>query len=72
MRPSCKIVKSIGEAGNLDAESLRILKSFDIYSDEYEAEGQPVNLRVHENLKIFAKDIDESIGEWRIPEDEIK
>lgn len=26
----------IGEAGNLDAESLRILKTLDIYSEEYE------------------------------------
>lgn len=26
MRPLCKMISSIGEAGNLDAESLRILK----------------------------------------------
>lgn len=35
----CKITGHIGEAGNLDAESLRILKMHDIWSDEYEAEG---------------------------------
>jgi hypothetical protein len=39
MRPSCRVIKSIGEAGNLDAESLRILKSFDVLTDEYESEG---------------------------------
>jgi len=72
MRPDCKILKSIGEAGNLEVESLRLLKSSDIYSEEYEAEGQPLNKKVHENLKIFAKDIDESIGEWKIPKEEIK
>lgn len=36
MRPACKIMSCIGEAGNLDAESLRILKTLDIYSEEYE------------------------------------
>lgn len=39
MRPICRIISSIGEAGNLDAESLRILKQHDIWSDEYETEG---------------------------------
>lgn len=39
MRPLCEIIQSIGEAGNLDAESLRILKTFDIWSEEYELEG---------------------------------
>lgn len=36
LRPSCQIIRSIGEAGNLEAESLRILKSLDIYSEDYE------------------------------------
>jgi hypothetical protein len=64
MRPTCTIIESIGEAGNLDAESLRILKSLDIWSDEYEVEGQPLNVKVHEDLKVFNKDIDEIKGEW--------
>jgi hypothetical protein len=34
-----KVTSSIGEAGNLDAESLRILKTYDVWTDEYEAEG---------------------------------
>jgi exoribonuclease R len=27
---------------------------------------------VHENLKVFSKDIDETTGEWTIPEEEFK
>jgi hypothetical protein len=38
-RPLFKVTSSIGEAGNLDAESLRILKTYDVWTDEYEAEG---------------------------------
>jgi exoribonuclease R len=38
MRPLCKIVSQIGEAGNLKAESLRILKMHDVWCDEYETE----------------------------------
>lgn len=38
-RPLCNVLSSIGEAGNLDAESLRILKTHEIWSDEYETEG---------------------------------
>lgn len=73
MRPTCKILQSIGEAGNLDAESLRILKTLDIWSDEYEAEGQGLNnAKVHEDLKVFNKNIDDVNGEWKIPEEEIK
>jgi exoribonuclease R len=56
----------------LKAESLRILKMHDIWSDEYEAEGQKVNEKVHESLRVFTKDLDELTGEWRIPEEEIK
>ena len=72
MRPLCTITQSIGEAGNLEAESLRILKTFDIWSDEYEAEGSAQNTKVHETLRIFTKDIDVNTGEWKIPEDELK
>lgn len=39
IRPVCNVLESIGEAGNLDAESLRILKMHDICSDEYETIG---------------------------------
>lgn len=58
MKPACNVISSIGEAGNLDAESLRILKSHDIWSDEYETEGQKISEKVHESLRIFTKDID--------------
>jgi len=67
MRPICKIISSIGEAGNLDAESLRILKQHDIWSDEYETEGQKISEKVDESLKVFTKDLDPITGEWRIP-----
>ncbi len=35
IRPHCQVIKSIGEAGNLEAESIRILKTYDVHSDEY-------------------------------------
>ena len=68
IRPVCKITQHIGEAGDLNAESLRILKMHDIWSDEYEVEGG----KVHESLRVFTKDIDEVTGEWRIPAEEVK
>jgi exoribonuclease R len=72
IRPACNVLSSIGEAGNLDAESLRLLKSHDIWSDEYETEGQGISEKVHESLRIFTKDIDPISGEWIIHPDEIK
>ena len=71
IRPICQIIHHIGEAGNLQAESLRILKMHDIWSDEYEAEGQKLNEKVHESLRVFTRDIDELTNEWRIPQEEI-
>ena len=69
----CRITEHIGEAGNLNAESLRILKMHDIWTDEYEAEGQKlVSDKVHESLRVFTKNIDNVTGEWKIPEEEIK
>lgn len=67
MKPVCRIISCIGEAGNLDAESLRILKTHDIWSDDYEGE----NSKVHECLKVFTKDLDETTGEWKIPKEEL-
>jgi len=67
-RAHCKILECIGEAGNLEAESLRILKENDICTEAYDIEGQET---VHESLKVFAKDIDPETGEWQIPESEI-
>jgi len=39
IRPVCKITGYVGEAGDLNAESLRILKLHDVWCDEYETEG---------------------------------
>lgn len=72
IRPMCKITDNIGEAGDLKAESLRILKMHDIWSDEYEAEGQKINEKVTDSLKVFTKDIHPQSAEWVIPEEEIK
>ena len=36
MRPVCEVVECIGEAGNLEAESLRLLKMHEICTDSYE------------------------------------
>ncbi len=72
IRPACNVMSSIGEAGNLDAESLRLLKMHDIWSDEYETPGQGINEKVHESLRVFTKDIDPLSQEWIIHQDEIK
>lgn len=53
IRPTCRILSQIGEAGNLEAESLRILKTHDVWCDEYETEGQKLNEKVHESLRVF-------------------
>jgi hypothetical protein len=37
------IQKSIGEAGNLEIESLRLLKTHDICSENYEKEDGSIN-----------------------------
>lgn len=66
----CNIQRSIGEAGNLDVESLRILKTFDVNTEDYDVEGQS-NRNVHESLKVFLNGIDDKSGEWRIPEEEL-
>ena len=41
--PKCLIQKSIGEAGNLEIESLRLLKTHDICSENYEKEDGSIN-----------------------------
>lgn len=44
----------------------------DVWSDEYETEGQKISDKVHESLRVFTKDIDDKSCEWKIPEEEIK
>ena len=68
-RPLCEIIECIGEGGNLQAETLRLLRYHDICADDYEAEGGKV--REFECLKPFINQIDASTGEWKIPEEEI-
>ena len=66
-RPVCEITESIGEAGNLDAESMRLLRMHDICTEAYENEESEPTASVHECLKTFAKDIDQETKEWIIP-----
>jgi exoribonuclease R len=68
-RPSAVITECIGEAGNLAAETLRILKANDICTEQYEEKGGAE--AVHESLKIFTKELDEH-GDWKIPQKEIE
>ena len=44
----------------------------DVWTDEYEAEGQKISEKVTESLKVFTKDLDPNTLEWIIPEEEIK
>jgi len=71
-KPLGRVTECIGEAGNLEAESLRLLRTFDICTESYEGEGGEPLEHVHECLKVFAKDIDPETQEWIIPEAEIK
>ena len=64
-------MESIGEAGNLDAESMRLLRTYDICTEAYEDENDEPTSNVDECLKIFAKDIDPKTKEWIIPQAEI-
>jgi exoribonuclease R len=38
LRPTCDVISSIGEAGDLRSETIRLLHQFDIHTDGYEAE----------------------------------
>lgn len=71
-KPLCEITESIGEAGNLEAESMRLLRMHDICTEAYENENCEPTASVHECLKMFSKDIDQVSKEWIIPEEEIK
>jgi VacB/RNase II family 3'-5' exoribonuclease len=70
-RAQVKITESIGEAGNLEAESMRLLRTHDICTEAYENEDQEPTENVHECLRHFSQDIDPETKEWVIPESEI-
>lgn len=71
-RPVCKITECIGEAGNLEAESMRLLRTHDICTEAYENEDQEPTANVHECLRMFLDDIDPETKEWKIPQSEIE
>ena len=70
-KPRCRVISSIGEAGNLDAESMRLLKMYDVCCEAYENENQEPSESVHECLRVFLQDINPETKEWTIPADEI-
>ncbi len=53
-RPSCQIICSIGEAGDIETERQRLIKQFELYPESFE-EG---NAGVYESLKSFLREID--------------
>lgn len=75
-------MSSIGEAGDLEAESMRLLRTFDIYTDPYEKEA-PAHLSqfkayeqaysgpILESLQPYINQLDPEACEWPIPESEI-
>ena len=82
LRPTCQILSSIGEAGHLEAESMRLLRTFDIYTDPYEKEAsaslsqykayeQAYSGPILESLQPYISQLDPETCEWPIPESEI-
>ena len=55
-KPVCEVLESIGEAGNLEAESMRLLRMYDICDESYETEDMEPTNNEHESLKMFAVD----------------
>ena len=70
-RPHCKVTRSIGEAGNLRAESMRILIENDICTEKYENDDEEITSNVHECLKPFSRNINQVTNEWEIPAAEL-
>jgi exoribonuclease R len=67
LKPNCEIIESIGEAGNLDAESMRLLRTYDICTESYENDEKQSSQTVHECLRKFTENIDPKTKEWIIP-----
>ena len=63
--PSAVMIKTLGSAGDIEAETLRILKQYDLFELEYPKE-------VNESLKYFEEHVNHDTKEWKIPEEEIK
>lgn len=64
-KPKAKIISSLGNAGDIDAETMRILKQYDLFELEYPQE-------VLDSLKVFEEGMNKETKEWRIPEEELK
>lgn len=63
--PNAVMLKTLGSAGDIEAETLRILKQYDLFELEYPKE-------VLESLKYFNENVNHETKEWKIPEEEIK
>jgi hypothetical protein len=77
------VIKCLGQAGNLEAESLRLLHTYDICSDAYEQEVSETQAKsgnkendplagcvgpAFDSLQVFLNALDPQTGEWMIPE----
>lgn len=64
-KPNTIIKSSLGNAGDINAETMRILKQYDLFELEYPKE-------VLESLKVFEDGINVETKEWKIPEKELE
>jgi exoribonuclease R len=63
--PSVIIKSSLGSAGDIGAETLRILKQYDLFEQEFPDE-------VCQSLQVYKEGINEETKEWKIPEEEFE
>ena len=64
-RPTGEVVSTLGNAGDIAAETLRIIKQYDLFEEEFSKETM-------ESLEVFEKDVNPETKEWKIPEEELK
>jgi len=63
--PSAIMKSTLGSAGDIGAETLRILKQYDLFEQEYPEE-------VLNSLKVYEDGINKETKEWKIPEEEFE
>ena len=62
--PVCDMKSSLGLAGDIHSETLRLLSQFDIPQEEFQE-------KTLASLAVFEKDVDPATKEWRIPQAEL-
>lgn len=63
--PKAQVKKSIGLAGDVSAETLRIITQFNLFESTFSDQ-------VMDSLKQFEEQMNLETKEWKIPEEEIK